>query len=282
MSLYVINSSGEDEPFSYQKVYRSARRVNASKDLAREIAKAITREAYDGIKTSEIFRKVKELLYQHTPETALKFNLKEGMRKLGPTGFPFEKFIGEIFKSLDFKIKINQHLPGLCLDDYEIDFLAQKENLIYIGECKYRNVAGEMVHLRDALSNYARFLDISKGPSFAAKKYQNYKIKTIMVTNAKFTGQAISYSSCMDVNLLGWRYPQNHGLEYLIEKNNLYPVTILPSLKGYLKDIFVSEKIMLAQDVLKINAQKFSKEFRISFRHLYNVIEEAKILLNGF
>lgn len=34
-SLYVINSRGEKELFSFQKVYESAMRVGASKELAR-------------------------------------------------------------------------------------------------------------------------------------------------------------------------------------------------------------------------------------------------------
>lgn len=279
--LYVVNSNGERERFSLQKVYRSVRRVSASQELARKIAKTIGKEAYSGIRTSEISEKIKKLLCQETPRSALRFNLKEGMRKLGPSGFPFEKFIGEVFKKLDFETKINQYIPGFCLTDYEIDLLAQKENLIYIGECKYRNFSGETVHLRDALANYARFLDILNGPYFKAKKYRNYKIKTILITNAKFTAQAIRYSYCKDIELLGWKRPKNQGLEYLIEKNNLCPITILPSLKGPLKDVFVSEEIMLVQDVAKINPQKFSEKFKISPRYLYPLVGEAKLLIEG-
>lgn len=277
--IYIINSNGQRELFSFQKVYRSARNVGASKQLARQIAGIIEKEIYPEIKTSEIFARVKELLYQETPKAALIFNLKEGIRRLGPTGFPFEKFIGEIFKKLGFEIKINQHIPGFCLDDYEIDFVAKKENLIYVGECKYRNSPGDIVHLRDALANYARFLDIMKGSYFEKEKKQNYEIKTIMVTNTKFTSQVVKYFSCMGVGFLGWKSPKNNGLESLIEKYNLYPITILPSLKGYLENIFVSEKMMLVQDVTKIDPQEFSKKFNISPKQLLPLIKEAKLLL---
>ena len=61
-SIYIINSIGEREPFSFQKVYRSARRAGASGVLAKEIAKPIEREAFSGIKTSEIFERVRQLL----------------------------------------------------------------------------------------------------------------------------------------------------------------------------------------------------------------------------
>lgn len=277
--LYVINSNGEKEPFSFRKVYSSARRSGASKELAQDIARIIKKEVYSGIKTSKIFKRIKGLLQKKSPKAALRFNLKEGMKKLGPTGFPFEKYVGEILKRLDYKVKINQHLPGRCIRSYEIDFIAKKGNLIYIGECKYRNLFGDRVHSSDALSNYARFLDILKGPHFKSKKYKNSVIKTMMVANTKFTGRALDYSHCMKVNLLGWRCPPNEGLEYLIEKEKLYPITILPSLQGRLKEIFVSEKMMLAKDILRINPQKFAKKFGISQKRLYPLIKETRVLL---
>jgi len=279
VQLYVINSNREKELFSFRKVYESARRVGASSILAREIAEAIEKEIFPGIETSAIYRKIKKLLSKKIPKSALKFSLKIGMRKLGPTGFPFEKYIGEVLKNSGFKIKINQSLPGFCLRGYEIDFIAEKDKLMYIGECKYRNFPGEKVHSGEVLENYARFLDILKGPYCKSKKSQNFKIKTMMVTNVKFTNRVSAYSRCVGIELLGWRYPKNKGLEYLIEKEKVYPITILPSLRGYLKDIFVSERIMLAKDVLRIDPQKFAKKFKISIKLLELLIKEAKILL---
>jgi len=277
-TLYITNSRGEKEAFSFNKVYNSARRVGASSSLAEEIATIIKKEAYSGIKTLDIFKKVKRLLAKKNHKSALKFSLKEGMRKLGPTGFPFEKYIGEIFKKLGFNVQINQYPPGYCISSHEIDFIARKGNLIYIGECKYRNIAGERVHLRDALANFARYVDVLNGPHFQSKKYQNLKIKTIMVTNSKFTSRTKEYSFCMGVELLGWNWPRNRGLERLIEGESLYPVTVLPSLKRPLKDILVSKRMMLVQDVLKIDPQKFSKKFKIPTKHFYPLIEEARIL----
>ncbi len=277
--FYVINSRGEKELFSFRKVYESAKRAGAPPTLAKEIAETIKREAFPEIKTSFIYKTVKKILSKKVPKSALRFSLKSGMRKLGPTGFIFEKYIGVILKRLGYKVKINQYLPGLCIRSYEIDFIAEKDKLIYIGECKYRNLLGDRVHSMDALANYARFLDILKSPYFKSTKYKDYKIKTIMATNTKFTGRTLDYSHCAGIELLGWRCPKDKGLEYLIEKEKLYPVTILPSLSGYLKNVFVSQKIILAQDVLKIDIERFSKKFKISTKRLYSLIGQAKTLL---
>ena len=277
-NFYVLNSEGEKEPFSFKKIYRSAKRVGASSNLARKVAKEIEKRAFSGIKTSEIFKQVKELLSQEALRPALKFSLKEAMRKLGPTGFPFEKYIGKILSTQNFKIEINRHVSGFCCS-YEIDFLAEKNNLIYIGECKYRNLPGGQVHLDYALSNHARFLDIKKGSFFNEKLDNNFEIKSLLVTNAKFTTNAIKYSRCAGVELLGWGYPKNKGLENLIESQKLYPITILPSLKKNIADIFVQKGIMLAQDILRIDSQKFSQKTKIPLKYLLPLIKEAEILL---
>jgi len=280
-SLYVINSRGEKEPFSSEKVYNSARRVGASSELAGEITETLKKEVFPGIATAIVYKRIRKLLSKNAPKSALRFSLKQGMRKLGPTGFPFEKYIGEVLKRYGFKVKINQLLSGLCLRDYEIDFVAKREGVVYVGECKYRNLPGERVDSGDALKNHARFLDIQKGPYFKSKEHQGFEIRTMMVTNAKFTDRAKDYSRCTGIELLGWRHPRDKGLEYLIEKEKLYPVTILPSLRGYLKDIFVSERMMLARDILKIDPASFAAEFKVKTRLIESLVREARILLEG-
>ncbi len=275
-SLFVVKFNGEKEPFSAKKVYQSARKVKASKQLAEKISRKIERKAYPGIKTSEIFKEVKDLLNQETPTVALKFNLKQGIKKLGPTGFHFEKYIGEIFSRNNFEVKLNQHVPGYCSRDYEIDFLAKRNDVLYIGECKYRNLFKGKVHSDVALANYARFLDIKKG-SLSGKKF---KLRSLLITNRKFTSKATKYSNCSGVKLLGWNCPKGKGLEYLIESQKLYPITILPSLNRYLAEIFASRKIMLAKDLLTIDVEKFSKRTKISKNKFQVLKREAEILFN--
>jgi hypothetical protein len=270
--IYVINLRGEREPFSFEKTYRSARNVGASKEIAIAIAKEIEKEVFDGISTSQIFDRVFELLLKKSPQSAIKFNLKRAMEKLGPTGYPFEKFIGKIFEAEGFEVKTNQIIPGFCTD-YEIDFLAKKENLILIGECKFHHVPGGRIDLRDALANYARFLDIEKGRFLDS----NMNYKSILVTNTKFTEKAIKYSNCVGVELLGWKYPKEKSLERLIEKNQLYPITILSSIDSQLAKILISERIVLVKDILEKDFEKLAKERKILQKE--RILKEAEILL---
>ena len=191
--IYVINARGETEPFSCRKVLSSARRAGASHNTAKKIVNIIRKDVYPGIETQEIFEKIKQLLSRESPESAIRFSLKEAMAKLGPTGFPFEKYIGEIFSRHDFKVKLNQHIPGHCLT-YEIDFLARKGKFIYIGECKYRNLPEGLVNPTLVLANYARFLDLKKGKFFNKKEFKNLKLRNLVVTNTKFGENAIKFA----------------------------------------------------------------------------------------
>ncbi len=269
--VYVVNSKGEQEPFSFQKVYRSCKKSGAPNDLAKKIAEKIQQQVYPGIKTSKIYKLVKSFL-KESPVTAIKFSLKEAMRKLGPSGFDFEKYIAEIFSKNGFSVKTNQIIAGKCISSYEIDFLAEKDNVFYIGECKYHTFAGARVDLKVALYNYARFLDISNNPKFKNSK-------TIIATNTRFTSEAISYCNCYGVSLLGWKYPKNRGLEHMIEKHNLYPITILPSFKSHFKNIFAENKMMLALDILDVPLTQLVKKLKLSSKELEKLIKEAEFLL---
>ena len=272
--LKVINYRQESHPFSAEKIYKSCIRSGASEEIAQEISKEIKDQVYSGITTAEIAKLVKKLLAKKSKRSSIRFSLKEAMRKLGPSGFHFEKYITSIFLENDFNVKINQMIPGFCIPSYEIDFLAEKDNLKYVGECKYHSYPGKRVDLKVALYNNARFLDISK-------KYtlEKIKSKSILVTNTKFTQRAIQYSECSNVDLLGWRYPRDNGLEKLIEQSNLYPITILPSFKNAFKDIFANKQIMLVKDLLKKTPKQISEKTKVSIKEINRLIAEANILL---
>lgn len=267
-NIYVVNLRGEKEPFSSQKVYQSARNVGASKEIALEIVNQLEKEVFGGMPTSKIFQRVFELLLEKSPQSAIRFNLKKAIEKLGPSGFSFEKFIGRIFENEGFEVKLNQIIPGFCTD-YEIDFIAKKDNLLYLGECKYHHLSGQRVDIQIALANYARFLDIQRSHFFNSK----VAYKSFLITNTKFTEKAIKYSECVGVKLLGWKYPKDGGLEFLIEKNRLYPITILPSITKNLAEELIAQKIILVKDV-------FSERFeKLKIKGKEKIKKEAEILL---
>lgn len=274
--MYVINSQGQKELFSRKKIYRSLVGAGASKILAREISEKIEKEAYEGIKTSEIAQKIKNYLQKESLKTAIRYNIKDGMLKLGPTGFYFEDYIKEIFSFLGYKTKKHLSLFGVSGVEYEIDLLAKKEEKFLLGECKYHQDPGLRVDLKVVLASYSRYLDL-KNSSFFKKK----NLICLLITNTKFTSQVIKFSNFYNISLLGWKYPKNKGLETLIEKNNLYPITLLPSFNSQLKEIFLAEKKILARDLLKLDIKKIAKKYNVSSNLFDPLLDELKILLGS-
>ncbi len=270
--ILITNAQGEKEPFSCQKVYTSARRVGASDIRAREIAATIEKEIFPGIKTWEIFRKVKEMLEEQSQKAAIRYDLKEAMKKLGPAGYTFEKYIAEVFSRLGYEVKLNQFIPGHCVV-YEIDFMAEKGKFVYVAECKYHKEG--KVDLQVVLADSARFNDILESGSLGKKA-----VKSIIVTNTKFTTEAIKYSECKNIDLLGWRYPIEQGLEYMIESRGLYPLTILPSCKGRLAELFNLQGKMLVRDIFEAaEAEDFANNPEFVKNGIRTLMQEAEVLL---
>jgi hypothetical protein len=272
--IEVIKYNGEKEPFSINKVYNSALRAGASFSLAKQISIKIENEIYPNIKTSEIFEKVKKELRNQNSQLSIKFSLKEGIRKLGPEGFLFETFIRKILSNYCLKIREGRIISGKG-SKYELDFLAEKNDKFYAGECKYRNKSNCVIDINVCLKSFAILEDIKDNVIFKDKELYSF-----IVTNSRFTNEAIKYSTCKGIKLLGWKYPEKRGLEKLIEEKKLYPATILPSLHGKLIHVFEKEGIVLAKEVLDIDIEKFSKTLNISKKVLESLKKEAEILIN--
>lgn len=270
--IKVIKYNGEREPFSVKKVYNSAMRAGASSSLAREISQKVEKEAYQGIATAEIFKKVKDRLKEENLQLALRFSLKEAMRKLGPAGFLFEDFAREVLSHYGLKVRPSMVISGKCAK-YEIDFLAERDNFVYLGECKYRNNPKDKVDVNICLKSFAILDDVKNSGSFKGKE-----VNFLIVTNSKFTDEALRYSSCKKMELLGWNYPKDEGLEDMVEAKKLYPVTILPSFRGYLAEVFKKERIMLVSDIFSLNIEKFSKKVNMPKKQMERLKREAEIL----
>jgi len=278
INISVINARGEAEPFSFRKVFASARRAGASNKIATEIALKIRSEIAPGTKTSDIFRMVREMLAEHDYTSAVRFNLKEAIRRFGSSGFPFEKYIAGIYARMGYRVDLNKKIKGKCVA-HEIDFIAKKEKEVIIGECKYRISPGDRVDVKNCLANYARLIDLQEGNYL--KNFQGMDIKSVIITNAKFTNQAIKYSKCIGMDLIGWRYPTSGGLEEMIESQKLYPITILPSFKGILTNLLSMQDKILIQDILKEDIKKLAEKSGIQESKLEPLISEAKNLIQN-
>ena len=197
---------------------------------------------------------------------AAKYSLKRAIMHLGPGGFYFERYMAAVLKAYGYQTKYNQFLMGKCTE-HEVDIVAEREGKKYMIECKFHTNPGRKSDLKVALYVYARFLDL---------KDKNKFTEPVLITNTRFTSEAIKYSKCMGTKVIGWHYPRGkESLEHYIESKKLYPVTVLTSLTGHLSRRFREVNIVLASDLLKFTPKSLARRFRVKEGLAARLITEA-------
>jgi hypothetical protein len=244
----VIKANGELAPFDADKIRQALLRVKTSPALIEQIIEKVNREIYDRIPTTELYRIVFGALKKLQRVAAGKYNLKRAIMDLGPTGFPFERFIAALWQSDGFQTATGQIVKGYCVS-HEVDVIAEKENLHYLMECKFHSLQGTPCDVKHALYVFARFLDIEK--KLKTESSHSAKIhKMWLVTNTRLTTDAIAYGSCVGLGLLSWDFPAEDGLRERIDRAGLHPVTCLTSLSLKEKRQLLGKAIVLCRDLL--------------------------------
>ncbi|MEK7117523.1 MAG: ATP cone domain-containing protein, partial [Patescibacteria group bacterium] len=219
MAIEIIKANGEREAFDLQKLRNSLIRARATTSVADRIAEHIEQELKDGMTTRDIYRHAFEILERELKPVALRYSLRKAVMDLGPSGFPFEKFVAEIFKAKGFQTQTDVVMPGRCVS-HEVDVVAWNENKLIIVEAKFHNMLGVKSDLKVALYVKARFDDLANTVFNYGKER---KIDECwLVTNTKFSEQAITYAECKNMKLVGWNYPQKGNLQDLIEDAGLH------------------------------------------------------------
>lgn len=276
-NVYIIKASGESVPFSEQKLARSLDKAGAPARIIEDILRQIEPDLYEGISTQKIYRKAFKLLKRASKSQAARYNLKNGIMELGPSGFPFEKFISELMKSQGFKVEVGVLMQGHCVT-HEVDVLAEKDHTVYIVECKFHNRHGYLCDVKIPLYIHSRFRDLEKRlltlPDKASHTYEGY-----IVTNTKFSPDAIQYGNCAGLHLVGWDYPKQGNLKDWIEKSGLYPITCLSSLNRFEREKLLEEKTVLCQDLYR--DERILARLGLSPMRIKSVVVEARQLCEG-
>lgn len=246
----VVKSSGDKALFSYEKLKRSLRKSGANTHVIDMIMEELSEKVYDGISTRKIYKEAFNLLKRKKfRPLAARYKLKNAISELGPSGYPFEQYVSEIFKARGFQTKINQLYNGMTVI-HEVDAIAEKENEINLIECKYHKSQSYSCDIKVPLYIHSRFNDISN--KYNSNK-NNPKKSFIgwIVTNTRFSLDAIKYSEYYGIKLISWNYPEKGSLRDLTDKYYLYPITTLTTLNKMQKEILLNKKIILCVDILR-------------------------------
>ncbi len=267
---YITKANGHRVQFNENKILSTCRRAGADKQTAQRIVKKVKSQIYQGIGTDNIYKLVLHAISEEKGGRALhqRYKLKEAIMNLGPNGFAFENYVGNVLQHYGLEIKgIRSKIKGKCAT-HEIDLIAISRNKKFLIECKHNSYRGGFIGLKVALYTHARFLDTL--PKFDAEA---------IVCNAKVSSQAKKYAKCIGQQVFSWRYPPKQSLEKIIEDYKLYPITIL-NLNHVELEKFSQQNIMIAKDLLKYKESLLSKLTGISEKRIHNLTKLVEQIIS--
>jgi len=273
MKIRVRKADGTIEYFKVEKLRRSLRRAGAQPSEVNQIVAYINKTLRDGFTTQEIYRRAFERLRHSSSPVAARYSLRRALFNLGPTGFPFEKFLARLFAADGYSTQTGITLVGSCAD-HEIDLAAHKPDHSFIAEAKFHARPGIKSDLQVAMYSYARFLDLKQ------KKICQDDVCGItefwIITNTKFTSAAEKYATCVGMPLLSWEYPRRNSLHDRIQRAGIYPVTVLQGLSANQARTLISNDIILCSELLA--EPRVLRQLHVPTQTQNAIIEEAKNL----
>ena len=247
--IIIRKASGEEEVFDINKLESSLQNAGAPRKSIKKILADIENWIYTGVTTKKIYSRAFQLLNKEKSGSSLRYKLKQAILELGPSGYPFEQFIGEIFHRKGYITQVGIEVQGTCVS-HEMDVIATKGSVQHIMECKYHKDQGKNVSVQVPLYVRARVDDIirvrMKLPEFDGLSFTGW-----VVTNTRFSSDSIHYGRCAGLKLLAWDYPRGRGLKDLIEEVNIYPITILSKLTKKEKQALMQKDIVTCAQLCK-------------------------------
>lgn len=267
----VLNRAGERVRFSLEKLRGSLWRSGADKDTIKQIIGVVRDELYQGISTKEIYNRAFALLKKRKSIFASKYKLKNAIYELGPTGFPFERFIAALLEYSGYEVQVGVMKNGKCVT-HEVDVIARKNGEYIIAECKFHSDEARKCDVKIPLYINSRYRDIVN--------YQKVDAPTAgwVVTNTRFTKDAIEYGTCSGLYLLSWDYPEGDSLKDRIDRLGLYPITVSTLLTQREKQFLLSRDVVLCRQLCEDNF--YLDHLGISDSRKEKILTEVNMLSN--
>ncbi|WP_295125093.1 ATP cone domain-containing protein [uncultured Chitinophaga sp.] len=245
----VTKSDGKSTPFDEDKLTASLTRVGASPEIAGNILAELRHHVYEGIPTGKLYSIAYKMLRYYSRPTAARYKLKQALFELGPSGFPFEKYVAELFKREGYHTLVNQVLEGNCVK-HEIDIAGERNGEQLFVECKYHSRQGNFCDVKVPLYIKARYDDLVAHLKMPGQG-KLFNGSVCLVTNTRFSEDALQYGLCAGITLISWDFPQGMGLKDRVDAGGLYPVTCLSSLSKPARIWLLDKGVVLCETLLQ-------------------------------
>jgi len=246
--VLIRKESGELESFSRYKLASSLENSGATPVEVTAILDDIESWLQDGVSSRKIRERAFYLLRHRQLGLAARYRLKRAMMELGPTGYPFEILVGEVFRRLGYEVEVGKTLIGHCVT-HEVDVVARKGNDLYFIECKYYQHTGKNANVQVPMYIRSRVDDLIKYHK-TLPEYEQVTFHGGVFTNTRFTSDAVSFGECTGLELTSWDYPHGNGLKELIDREKVFPITVLTKLSMPEKQLLLDQDIVLCRQLI--------------------------------
>ncbi len=275
-STVVVKNTGEKDFFNVEKLKTALRRSGATETEVNLVEQEVLKQLYNGISTKKIYRIAYNLLRNKSKRTAGRYRLKNAVMSLGPSGYPFEKFLGRLFENRGYKTFVNQIIKGKCVT-HETDVIANNGTEQIMVECKFHSSITQKSDVKVPLYIQSRFLDI-KEVWKQQPELNGINFFGMVATNTRFTEDAKAFAKCVGLKIISWDYPAGNSLREWIDNSGFYPVTALQSLRKKDKELLLENNLVLCRE-LESNKQKL-RELNFSESSIKKILAEAKHLVS--
>jgi hypothetical protein len=269
----IVKTDGTIEPWDGSKLVASLRSAGACETASERIREAIEATIAPTEQSSQIYRRAFAMLRSEGRPQAARYSLRRALFEFGPSGHPFEDFVSELFKTDGWNVLPRQILQGKCVT-HEVDVYAERNGEYLAAELKYHNDPGYKTDVKIALYVKARMDDIRNGQDCASGKCR--LDQAYLITNTKFTTQAVDYAKCSNLSLLGWSYPHDNSLYDRIVASGLYPITALTTLRKSEKRLLIDKNISTTE-LLRENRQLL-REINVAPERIGAIVAEIESL----
>jgi len=269
--MKVVKYSGEIVEFDSNKLKRSLLKSGADYQIVENIIENIQSQIFEGISTKKIYKLAFSMLKNESNAHAAKYNLRNAIQQLGPAGFFFEKYVARIFSYEKYETKTNLTLQGKCVS-HEIDVVAKKNDEISLIECKFHPRNESLSNVKIPMYILSRFNDLKEKKHSLFSSNESFT-NCWIVTNNRFSKDAIEFGICSGIQLLSWDYPLKNNIRHKIDNYKLYPITCLTTLTLAEKEKLLLLNILLVSEIH--NDASYLEEIKLSDNRKKNVLNEV-------
>jgi hypothetical protein len=263
----VTKADGSRQQFDRNKIVATCMRMGATKQDAEEIAGKIESRVRDGMPTAKVLQMIFQFIHKYKPQASRLYDLRRGLSLMNSKP-EFEKFVQILLVNIGFEVVPNKILKGKCIE-HEADAIARKDGVTYFVEAKHHYNYHAFTGLDESRIARAVLEDVSEAFNLGLT---DLKIdEAVIVTNTKYSEQAMQYGTCRNILQIGWSTPADLGLRDIILEKSLYPLSCIRGLKTDARLQLVDSGIILINQLVAEETEEITRRTRLPQEFIRNI-----------